>query len=50
MPTVSIALIRESNRLLSTAAKQNVVARSAKLSQEAINQLMQQAFLRLNQG
>jgi hypothetical protein len=47
MPDVSIALIRESNRLLSAAAKKPVVPRSSILSQEAINTLMRRAFISL---
>jgi hypothetical protein len=47
MPNVSIALIKESNRILSSAAKKSVTARSSKLSQDTINSLMKKAFVRL---
>jgi hypothetical protein len=48
MPNVSIALVKESNRLLTSAAKKTVAARSSKLSQETINNLMKKAFMRLS--
>lgn len=47
MPNVSIAQIRESNRLLSSATKKTVEARSSRLSQEAINTLLKKAFISL---
>jgi CRISPR/Cas system-associated protein Csm6 len=50
MPTVSIALVKESNRRLSAELNNTVVARSSKLSQEAINTLMKKAFLRLTRS
>lgn len=47
MSNVSIALIKESNKLLSAAAKKTVAARSSKLSSDNINNLMKKAFDRL---
>ncbi len=48
MPNVSIALIKESNRMLSTRAKKAVADRSSKLSPETINNMMRKAFSRLS--
>lgn len=48
MPIVSIALIRESNRRLSSADRKNVVAWSAYLSKDTINQMMKRAYERLS--
>ncbi|MBS9759841.1 MULTISPECIES: hypothetical protein [Pseudomonas] len=48
MPNVSIALIKQSNKLLSNGAKKPAATRSSKLSHNAINGLMQKAFGRLS--
>lgn len=48
MPDVSIALIKESNKRLSSASRKNVVAWSSKLSKETINGMMKRAFERLS--
>ena len=48
MPNVSIALIKQSNKILSSGVKKIVTARSSKLSQDAINGLMKKAFVRLS--
>lgn len=47
MPNVSIALIKESNKMLRASAKKAVVDRSSKLSPETINDMMKKAFNRL---
>lgn len=47
MPNVSIALIKQSNRMLASGAKKAITARSSKLSQDTINSLMKKAFGRL---
>nr|WP_314490846.1 hypothetical protein [uncultured Pseudomonas sp.] len=48
MHNVSIALIKESNKMLSTSAKKSVATRSSKLSADTINNLMKKAFNRLS--
>lgn len=48
MPNVSIALVKESNKRLSSPAKKDVVARSSKLSKETINDMMKRAYERLS--
>lgn len=48
MPYVSIALVKESNKRLSSTAKKDVVARSSKLSKETINGMMKRAYERLS--
>jgi ribonuclease I len=48
MPDVSIALVRESNKRLSSSAKKEVLARSSKLSKETINAMMKRAYERLS--
>lgn len=47
MSNVSIALIKESNKMLSSTARKAVAARSSKLSSDNINNLMKKAFDRL---
>jgi len=48
MPNVSIALVKESNKRLSSTSKKDVVARSSKLSKETINDMMKRAYERLS--
>ncbi|HCI1891365.1 TPA: hypothetical protein NOS95_001919 [Pseudomonas aeruginosa] len=48
MSNVSIALIKESNKMLSASAKKVVAARSSKLSSDTINSMMKKAFNRLS--
>ena len=47
MPTVSIALIKQSNKMLASGTRKTVTARSSKLSSDAINSLMKKAYERL---
>ncbi|WPO99408.1 hypothetical protein SFA35_22860 [Pseudomonas sp. HR96] len=47
MPLVSIALVRESNKRLSSADRKSLVAWSAHLTKDAINQMMKRAYERL---
>lgn len=48
MPNVSIALVKESNKRLSSTTKREVVARSSQLSKETINDMMKRAYERLS--
>ena len=50
MPTVSIALIKESNKRLASSSKRAVADRSSKLSREMLNEMMKRAFERLANG
>lgn len=47
MPNVSIEMIKKSNRMLSQGVEKAVTSRTAKLSQNSLNTLMQKAFERL---
>ena len=48
MPNVSIALVKESNKRLSSPARKDVIARSSKLSKETLNDMMKRAYERLS--
>lgn len=48
MPDVSIALIKESNKRLSTSGRTPLTTRSSRLSKEAINAMMKRAYERLS--
>lgn len=47
MHKVSIALIRESNKMLSSVSSKKVTERTSNLTKEAINTLMKKAYERL---
>lgn len=47
MPDVSIAIIKESNKRLSSNGRKDVIPRSSKLSKDTINAMMKRAYERL---
>ncbi|WP_158659569.1 hypothetical protein [Pseudomonas sp. PONIH3] len=47
MPKVSIAMIKESNKMLSSFSSKKVTARTSNMSKEVINSIMKKAYERL---